>query len=420
MLTYYNNYLTNMAKTPNESWRDAQQAIVNQLFENTTIKTMVEEENLPFDFTFKKLDVWLDTVTEATLNAEKDDSDYRAMYFQDCNHKSIRGRYYRFNDNYWLVYSDPCYEDTIASQKVRRCNNWLKWVDEETGVLYEYPCVIDYSLSSTNAQISRLIQQANSHITVIVQGNENTLKISKNKRFIFNGCAYRFFAINNYMQNNYVDKNTPILFYDFYEDMTIDTDNLTDNIADDIRNNFSLTSNINAISNINGYMNQLEIAIYHNGDIVENSTLTYESSDSSVVTIDKYGVFNIVGNVGDVATITVQIKNNDFTKIQIPVSVIETEVDNYTININGITDKLCQGDSIDIQAIVYNNDTEVTENVSCTPNWYDTKYYTLYQIADNTWRLSNIKPNSNALILTFICPNRGIEIQKSIKLTAMW
>lgn len=186
MLEYYENALNNVYLDPNEKWRNGQQAVVDRLFENTTLlkdeKNAVEEESMPFDFTFHKIDAWVDNVTEATLNPEKDDSDYKALYFRDCKHESSRGRYYKFDKNYWIVYSDPSKEESISQIKVRRCNNVLKWVDEK-GVLYEYPCVIDYSLSSTNSQTARVIQQANSHITVIVQGNKNTLSIKKNRRF---------------------------------------------------------------------------------------------------------------------------------------------------------------------------------------------------------------------------------------------
>lgn len=186
MLEYYENSLNNIYLDPNDKWRTGQQAVVDRLFENTTLlrgeKDVVEEEDMPFNFAFHKIDAWVDNVTEATLNAEKDDSDYKALYFRDCTHESIRGRYYRFDNNYWIVYSDPSKEESISRIKVRRCNNMLKWVDAE-GILYEYPCVIDYALSSTNSQTARIIQQANSHITVIVQGNKDTLSIKKNRRF---------------------------------------------------------------------------------------------------------------------------------------------------------------------------------------------------------------------------------------------
>ena len=419
MLEYYNNYLSNIAQTPNEAWRESQQAVINQLFEDTTLETTIEEEIMPFNFTFRKIDAWVDTVTEATLNAEKDDSDYRAIYFKDCGHLSSRGRYYRFYDNYWIVYSDPCIEEVMATQKVRRCNNWLKWVDSK-GVLHEYPCVVDYSLSSTNAQTARLIQQANSHVTVIVQGNSDTLSISKNQRFIFNGVAFRFFAINNYMQNNYVDKDTPILFFDFYEDMIIDTDNLTDNIADDTRNDFTLVSNITQINNVNGYNGTLDIKLYNGDTEISDPNLVYTSYDTDVITIDSNGNYTIVGNEGDTATIYVQIKNNSLVSLNIPVTVTSDESEVYELASSGIVPRLIQGDTISIVVNTYKNGEIVEDTITCVPSWSDNSYYTLYQTAENTWELTNLRPNSNTLNLTFNSSNYGVELTESIKLVAMW
>jgi len=418
MLEYYSNYLSNIAQTPNEAWRESQQAVINQLFEDTTLETTIEEEIMPFNFTFRKIDAWIDTVTEATLNAEKDDSDYRAIYFKDCGHLSSRGRYYRFYDNYWIVYSDPCIEEVMAMQKVRRCNNWLKWVDSK-GVLHEYPCVVDYSLSSTNAQTARLIQQANSHVTVIVQGNADTLSISKNMRFIINGTAYRFFAINNYMQNNYVDKDTPILFFDFYEDMTIDSDNLTDNIADDTRKEFTLVGNTR-INNVNGYSGTLDIKLYNGDTEISDPNLIYVSYDTDVITIDDSGNYTIVGNVGDTATIYVQVKNNSLVSLNISVTVTSDESEVYELVSSGITPRLIQGDTISIVVNTYKNGEIVEDTINCVPSWSDNSYYTLYQTAENTWELTNVRPSSNTLNLTFNSSNYGVELTESIKLVAMW
>ena len=423
MLEYYENYLNNIAQDPNDKWRNGQQAVINRLFEDTTLlkdgKNAVEEESVPFDFTFHKIDAWVDNVTEATLNAEKDDSDYKVLFFKDCTHKSMRGRYYKFSNNYWVVYSDSSEEESISSVKVRRCNNILKWVDDK-GILYEYPCVIDYSLSSTNAQTSRLIQQANSHITLIVQGNKDTLTLKKNKRIIINGTAYRFFAINNYMQNDYVDKNTPLLFYDFYEDMTIDSDNIDYNIADDIRGEFVLSADVNEIQNIHDYIGKLNITAYRGSELVEDTIFEYKSSDESVITIDESGTYRIVGDTGQEAEIIVTIKNNFLSRIVIPVRVIEAFMDSYTIKLSDIPSKLKQGDSLTIEARLYNHDEYVKDNIICTPNYVNDKYYTLNQIGDNMWKLTTIKPYSKELELTFSNKTHGVELTKSIKLTAMW
>ncbi len=222
------------------------------------------------------------------------------------------------------------------------------------------------------------------------------------------------------MQNNYVDKNTPILFFDFYEDMIIDTDNLTDNIADDTRNDFTLVSNITQINNVNGYSGTLDIKLYNGDTEISDPNLAYTSYDTDVITIDDGGNYTIVGNEGDTATIYVQIKNNSLVSLNIPVTVTSDESEVYELVSSGIVPRLIQGDTISIVVNTYKNGEIVEDTITCVPSWSDNSYYTLYQTAENTWELTNLRPNSNTLNLTFNSSNYGVELTESIKLVAMW
>lgn len=176
-MRYYNNYLDNLAQTPNEEYRGLRQAIVTSIFEDTTLLTTIKEEE-DFNFVFNEIDAWVDTVTEAIVATEKDVGDYRSLYFEDCKHEVIRGKYYNFDDNYWLCYESSTPIETTSNCKVRRCNNLLKWINEN-GELIEYPCILEYNLQSPAQQISKTITTANGHVTVIVQGNIDTHKITK-------------------------------------------------------------------------------------------------------------------------------------------------------------------------------------------------------------------------------------------------
>lgn len=223
------------------------------------------------------------------------------------------------------------------------------------------------------------------------------------------------------MQNSYVDKDTPILFYDFYEEMTIDTDNIDANIADDIRGDFVLNSDIEDIQSPQGFSSQLDITVYNGDNVIENPVLIYSSSDEDVVTIDEDGNYQIVGDVGKEAEITVMIKNNVLSRLVIPVRVVEEFMDIYTIKLSDTPQKLRQGDKMVINAYVCKNNEIVTgANVTCTPNYINDKYYTLHQVYDNTWEVVNVKPYSKDLVLTFTNSEYSVSTEKSIKLTAMW
>ena len=115
-LTFYDNFVDNIAQNSKDYWKEKQQAVISKYYENTTLKTTVEEENIPFDFTFHDVICWLGTVTDITVNIDKDADDYRNLYFEDINYVCHRGRYYRFDDNYWLVYDSSSSLKTISAR----------------------------------------------------------------------------------------------------------------------------------------------------------------------------------------------------------------------------------------------------------------------------------------------------------------
>jgi hypothetical protein len=79
-LTFFSNYLDNVAQTPNEQWRSEQQAFINGAYENTTVmKNDVYEEGYPFDFKFiNNPKCWVGTVLDVTTGMVKDSDDYRS------------------------------------------------------------------------------------------------------------------------------------------------------------------------------------------------------------------------------------------------------------------------------------------------------------------------------------------------------
>ena len=129
-LTFFSNYLNNVAKTPNQSWRDTQQAIISEMFDNSTIvRDDIFEEGLPFDFKFvSNPKCWVGTVLDVETGINKNSDNYRVLYFQDIYHNAPRGRYYKWNDNYWMVYETTTDLETISTCNIRRCNNWIRWM----------------------------------------------------------------------------------------------------------------------------------------------------------------------------------------------------------------------------------------------------------------------------------------------------
>ena len=66
----------------------------------------------------------------------KNGDDFRQLAFRSIEHPCVRGRYYYFEDNYWLgTFTDE--HDSIAkTMVVRRCNNFMRIVDPENGAIF--------------------------------------------------------------------------------------------------------------------------------------------------------------------------------------------------------------------------------------------------------------------------------------------
>lgn len=421
-LQFYSSYLNNVAKSPNREWREEQQAFVSEMFDNSTIvRHDVYEENYPFDFNFvNNPDCWVSTVLDVTTGMVKNSDDYRSLYFKNIDHEVGRGRYFKWLDNYWIVYETTTHElETISTCNIRRCNNWLKWLNDK-GEVITYPCVIEGDLTSANAQVAKTITQANSHINVIVQGNKDTLSIVKNSRFMFNHNVYKFYSINNYMQVDYVDDNAPLLFMDFYLDMEIDEDNVTENLADDLRNQYHIECNVEQLTGQIGNEGVIIPTVYRNNKTIDDVRMEFVSSDDSIITVDKDGNYLMRSN-GE-AVISVQILGNEISKIDIPIIVADVSQTTYSIIVNPIVSKLRKGLSVTFSAKIVNNlNEEISDVITLTPSGTDNKdNYTIVDNGNNTWILTNNLQSTIPLTLTFSNTTYNVETLMKIQLKAMF
>lgn len=421
-LQFYSSYLNNVAKSPNREWREEQQAFVSEMFDNSTIvRHDVYEENYPFDFNFvNNPDCWVSTVLDVTTGMVKNSDDYRSLYFKNIDHEVGRGRYFKWLDNYWIVYETTTHElETISTCNIRRCNNWLKWLNDK-GEVITYPCVIEGDLTSANSQVAKAITQANSHINVIVQGNKDTLSIVKNSRFMFNHNVYKFYAINNYMQVDYVDDNAPLLFMDFYLDMEIDEDNIAENLADDLRNQYHIECNVEQLTGQIGNEGVIIPTVYRNNKTIDDVRMEFVSSDDSIITVDKDGNYLMRSN-GE-AVISVQILGNEISKIDIPIIVTDVSQTTYSIIVNPIVSKLRKGLSVTFSAKIVNNlNEEISDVITLTPSGTDNKNnYTIVDNGDNTWVLTNNLQSTIPLTLTFSNTTYNVETSMEVQLKAMF
>ena len=92
---------------------------------------------------------------------------------------------YIFDNCYWIVHSYNDHDGVVQDCGVRRCNNILKIKDPENGGIFSIPCVVDYDMAASTVKVTKYILTPNNHAVIMVQGNEDTLRLFKtNTRFL--------------------------------------------------------------------------------------------------------------------------------------------------------------------------------------------------------------------------------------------
>ena len=398
-MEFYTNYINNLSKMPNESWRDLQQATVTSLFKDTTLQTEVLEEEIPFNQVYHPVTAWVGTVTDPTINAEKDSINYRSLYFENCTKNVSRGRYYQYDNNYWLVYDSTNDLESIAYIKIRRCNNRLKWIDSTTGEIFDYPCAVDYTLSATQPSITANVNSIGGRITIIIQGNKDTHKIKMNTRFLFNGMAYKFNTWNNYMLEYQDSKDADLLFMDCTADTIMPDDDLENNVANAFGYNYSISISEGNFSQVKGFKGKLNATVTLDGQEIDRP-VTWNSSDGNVVTIDKDGNYELVGEMTEKANIYASINGSNIQSM-ITIWIVGKAFQAHEIVLDPVIEEIGLYDTVTISAFLYNNGVKQPDKVDCIPSGLSSEYYTFDKIDNYTYKITNNKISKTPLTLNF-------------------
>ncbi|MCQ2077833.1 MAG: hypothetical protein MJZ20_12550 [Bacteroidaceae bacterium] len=410
-LTFFENFIDNVAQAPADRELDAVNAYVDSQWHDSTLWHKVEQETYIGSFKFECIEVWLNTVSDFTNNIIKNASDFRRLMFKDNRTEVERGRYYKFHKNYWLVYEDTTEEHPYAEVLVRRCNNVAKWIDYETGRIIEQPCVLEYDLSATNPKVDKDIITQNSSLTLVLQGNEYTHRLKPNQRFIFNGVAYKYIAINNYMQNNYVDEGVHLLWLDIDRDIEKPTDDLINNIADRFEYNFVVDIQGAPIERTDGFSGQLVANVMLNGEKIDKSVVW---SSNKFATIDQDGNYTLKGDAGDVAQITATFGSFSHT---VNIDIVDFVVAQTDLIMSPFVNFVREGETAEFDVWLYTNGIKQEDVPTYTVSGAPSGNYILTQ-NDNHFTLTNLRCSGKPLDIVFSAD--GGTLEHSIRLTALY
>lgn len=352
-LKYYNNALRNrMLLTPDEKWREQQQALYNAQWENTSARIVVKEQaGIGLDI-FGDIEVWINKAIGTTSTFMKNGEDYRQLVFKEIDKPCLRGIYYQFENNWWITdFVNPS-QGLVSDIIVRRCNNVLRMIDPDNGNIFTIPCVIDYDMTSPNVQVSTHIITPNNHAIVFVQANEDTMRLFKlNTRFLLGGRPFKLNAFQNTLLQETLNSAPTVLYLDLYLDELHAKDNQEQQIAYNGDFVYNITIDSNNLELTNGTTGALSANVLLNGEEV-NRVIKWSSSDCGIVNINQNGEYSVVGQNMDVATITAALDGNNNVCAQITITVTDASTIQPLVVFSPVFDKIRQYQTIDVDITV--------------------------------------------------------------------
>lgn len=402
-----NNYMDNVAESPNDFYRGLNQATISSLWNNTTQIRKVKEENYPFDNNYEEIEAWVSTISDITTNTDKVVANYIELIFKEIEHEAnYRGQKYVYKTNDVDEDTYLCYEKLnpltqIPNTKLIMCNNKIKWINYENGAIYEEPIFVGWELTSTNNQVSGDGTVPQRRLVCLMQGNEKTRSIKENNRFMLGHTkAFKVTQIDDTDLGKTNDEYSTLLTMYIEWSSILPSDNKELNIADYYNNNYEIKINQDNFSQVHGFSGTLTATTKYNNNI-SDLDVVWESNQGDIVSINQNGIYELIGLVGESATIKCYVAGNPLIYDEILINIIEnpTHVEELIINPNG-TINLYQGSVQTIVCGLYKDGVLQSDLISCNRSWENDKNYTISSVG-NTYTIKNVKKSSNPLILTF-------------------
>lgn len=406
MLPYFENSLNSgYLQNPNDYFKDLQQAAIDGLFDCTSAKYTVQEQDAIGVSTYHDIDVWLDYIVGTTSTGLKSGIDFTQLMFRDIDHETIQGLYYIFDNNYHISYFYNRYDGLEKALAVRRCNNAMRIVDPENGSIFSIPCVIDYDMTSPSQQVSSYIITPNNHATVMVQGNADTLRLFRlNTRYMFNGRPFKLLAYQNAIWQDLQNQNPTLLYLDLYLDELHDKDDIVNGLAYNGEYNYTIQINASDMDLLIGSQGILTAIVTLNGQEVERNVV-WQSSSSSVK-INNQGEYQVTGNIGDNVIIGAVLQGNIAVMDTINIIIVENENIEPLIYLNPNFNKIRQYDVIDFSIdVAYGSTLIIPDNIqislSANEIILSNQYLTITQDGSQYKITANaIAPNPQVLYVT--------------------
>lgn len=209
-MTYFDKYrarLTAEGSSEQEAYIKVSTDVITSSFKNSPHYTQV-------------------TVDGTTLDAIKQldkDSKVKSLVFLPATTVSI-GSTVTIGSETWLIMdfdANPLY----PKAKINRCNQSVKWTSG--GSTLEYPCVMTAEILDDDRDAKMVLPK--SEFMIYVGYNGDTVALKENVRLVMGSRAYEVIAYDNI---THVINNSGVLSLRVRADLTRDTDDLDEQVAE--------------------------------------------------------------------------------------------------------------------------------------------------------------------------------------------
>ena len=223
-MAYYDDFL--QRNTPNISYaqyyKETLQAKSNETFEMASTYFVIKYKNNStgiFEDIGVRLTLPYDLEEKGTIR-----DDYRKITFKDSSKQISLGDIFEFNGFRWIATDIGQLETPTSSCQVQRCNNVLKFIDED-GNSIELDCIAQSKLY--DLKLDKIILLEDNTLRVLTAYNDDSKKIKYSptpQRFILNNMPFKLHSIDpiTYVRNGlgYIEMHLKSDVFSPYDDLT--------------------------------------------------------------------------------------------------------------------------------------------------------------------------------------------------------
>ena len=368
-LKYYNSSKPTRVYNPTKAYYDDFVAISDQTFDNApnVVYGEIQYEVHYGERDFKPIPmVRVEPVVNYNTGIQVGD-DFQVFIFTPDFPEPYYGMKFKWGRNYYLVTNVDKGSGLSTSAEVRRCNNTLRFFDENGNKIYE-PCILDQVLRFTNNNDTMTIVTGKAEQYVWCQRNSRTVKLKPNDRFLFGvpeqRIGFRLYAggLGNSLNTVTGDDYSPTITQFYIEEYEINyqEDDIVNGFANAERFEYSIDISENSSFLEEGTTQNLNATVYRGKDIVDKPVI-WKSLDEDIISIEGNKISALKSGQAEVK---VFMKDNTNVCGSILVTVLSSSVEEkYDILISPDIDYILEGEILSISASLYKNGIKQNDDI---------------------------------------------------------